>query len=176
MQVLCFLIFFFFSFCFPFSPFSQHCYLFLTYTQSFLLSPSLDILSLKHLSRATTWLQVMEEKKKWVVALSLMKELLVYVQDQFSPWQSLCKNAYRAMEISFHTVQTYNVIPKVKCVFPAAVGSSSSSLICDSLQRLVYHSLQSQVYKHGVFFRKLAMAEARQTMLPGKCQTEAGDK
>lgn len=69
--------------------------------------------------------------------------------------QSPCKNAYRALENSFHTGQTYNAIPKVKCLFPAAVGSSCSSLSCDSLQRLVYHSLQSQVYKHGFFSQNL---------------------
>lgn len=67
------------------------------------------------------------------------------------------------------------MVPKVKSAYPAAVVSSGSSLIRDSPQRLVYHSLQSRVYRH-VFFMKLAMAGARQAMLPGKHQMEAGDK
>lgn len=116
------------------------------------LSLHLSLLSLKHLSRPTVWLEV--EKKKWVRALSLIKELFVYVKDQLSPLQNPCKNTYRALENSFYTGQTYNVIPKVKCILPAAVGSSSSSLSCDSLQRLVYHRFQSQVYRHVSFFHK----------------------
>lgn len=69
----------------------------------------------------------------------------------------------------------YSVVLKVKCAYPAAVGSSSSSLICDSLQRLVYHSLQNHIYKQ-VFFheagygRSLAKNAARKTPNGGRRQ------
>lgn len=68
---------------------------------------------------------------------------LVFLSHQSLSHQCPCTNVYRETSWNTHFKQDrHNVVPKAKPVYPAASGSSSSSLICDSLQRSIYQSLQ----------------------------------